>query len=1208
MPMLERTAATLEPCSLHKVLPSVPRSARSRRQLHTTFWNHGAATVELFDACQALLGGEMDEAPPNTAAVTTARPDSMTASAFLLDFLYPRGTLSLLRKLSYNPIDRYEKPSFRLNSPLARFQVANVSSTAYLGASSQGKADVDLASPRREVGKEDADRTGAETGSGTRTAGDAAAKDAPMSFEDVFAAKLGLGSLDEIPSKGKRKKDKKAAETPLDDDSKAFEDAFAAKFSANRPEYHPPPAEEEVVEAVEDEKIANFPPVKVFRSYDEIFSAKANELKEEDYSDPEKLHKALSMGSSAFPDHVWHLYENLNPDLRDQYTMDVLRYLSVAPWMPEPRAFCDMVSQLDPFQWSQGIVKAGMKAALSLDDPPLAISFFHRALDLRSWPQGFDMLLSHCLTNLRWDDLLGLWDSSRERLLSEDVPKLELFSTIKIRDLSSRLSDFWEYIREISHGSNYPLLKHSFQSLLRYILTNSMEQLAIEDAALIVRYLADPVPYEELIKLCVRRNDARVAAELYRAYRKLPDVKIRIPVLRAMIDVYYPNNDYGMEMVLKDWYSRYENLDYIGFRKFICFYAGQGDVASVVRLWKEYRRLYKSKASSDQRAVRALIDVYAVRGDVPKARAVFDEITRGHGRDPTTMQFNMLLSAHEKAWDLDGAIDTFNELCENNTPNNYSFGYLMNLTGSRGNVGLTLGLYRMARGMGIKPDVGMVNAMVEAYCQSDRIESAENLCGIATKRRVLPEEITFSGRLTSPYTIMWNTVLRHYAVRHDLTNVNRVLEHMSELKISYDGKTYEYLLLALVLCKQANHALKLVEVSEEKGIFIPSAEHYLLLMSSYIATREPGAVMKISRLMTAKNYPDSAEKMTNLMKAFGQWAQLPRGLRLGTPAHVYLEAALRAFQKSLGREDRTVKDDIRSVAEQYSRMIDILTQMREFATIPEILALYQSQFPDHSSPKEMPLKILNSLMRADFYEKKYDRVLEAWNTAFDKILALSEHPPVASLPPSEQDNHTVAPAHRFLLNESLATVFKIYSATADVDSLVATVTRVRDAGFALSGRNWNLYIQMLARFGRWESAFTLCEEILMPQWPGWAKRRGKLRQNIRLPLDLRRIGQSYRFARPNTHTLLTLIRQYMELERMAPWSSAEAALVDQVNAECPRFVRAAKTMMPTGSDLELEILGRDIATGGDDELLKYIMRDEDFVGGGEEAGLGYSRN
>jgi pentatricopeptide repeat-containing protein PET309 len=1217
MPMLERTAATLEPCSLHKVLPSVPRSARSRRQLHTAFWNHGAASVELFDACQALLGVDMDEVPPaNTAAVAPAVPtkgaELMTASAFLLDFLYPRGTLSLLRKLNCNPLERYEGPSFRLGSSIARFQGAGMSSTVHRGAAAQAKpaVDVDMALAQdMDTGEAQSNNTAATDARqpGRESAG-AGLDSAPKSFEDLFAAKIGVDPLDDPQTKGKRKKGKRSSiGVTADDAPDSFEAAFTAKARPIPTKDNRPVSDN----VLEDVWAIATPAKKVYRSLTEIFESR--HLREEEFADPDKLKKALSVGSSTFPDHVWRLYEQLDPALRDQHTIAVLKYLAVAPSIPEPRAFCDMVSTLDPFLWTQELVKAAIETSLStLDDLPAATEFFNRALEVRGWPQGFDLLLAHDLTKAHWNELLMLWDTSRERLLSDDVPNVGLYSTIKIYKLSAVLSDFWEHVRTTSHKDTYKLSRDRYDSLLRYILTESLEFLAMDDAAFIVKHLADPGPYEELIKLCVRRKEHKLATELYKSYRKLPKVKIRIPVLREMLDVFYPNSGYGMEMILKDWYSRYDKLDYIAYRKFICFYAGQGDIASVVRLWKEYKRLYKSKAVADRRAVRALIDVYAVRGDVANARAIFDEVTVGQGRRPDTMQYNMLLAAHDKAGDLDGALETFKELCDNATPNNYSFGYLMNITGSRGNLSLTLGLYRMARAQGIAADVAMVDAMVEAYCQSDRMESAENLCGIVTKRRLLPEEITYSGRVTTPYTIIWNTVLRHYAVRHDLTNVNRVLEHMSELKIQYDGKTYEYLLLALVLCKQANHALKLVELAEEKGIFTPTAEHYLLLMSSYLATREPAAVMKINRLMTDKEYPESTEKMTKLMQAFGQWTQLPRGARLGTSAHVYLEAALHTFRTSLGRGNRTARDDIRSIADQYSKMIDILTQMREFANIPEIMALYGSQFPEHSAPRHMPLKLLTSLMRADFYENKFDAVMEAWEAAFNKVSALKQHAPLPDIPEAEQENDKVAPAHRFLLNEPLSVVFKVHAATGDIESLVAIVTRVLDAGFALSGQNWNHYVQLLARFGRWQEAFTLCERVLMPQWPGWAQRRRRLRQKVRLPLDLRRLGGSYRHARPNTHTLLLLTKKFMELEQIAPWSSEPAALVDRINAECPRFVRAAKTMVPTGSDLENEILGRlDGREGkedgdGDEEVLKYIMPDEDFGSEGEAAAE-YSR-
>jgi pentatricopeptide repeat-containing protein PET309 len=1015
-----------------------------------------------------------------------------------------------LRKLNCSPLDRYEKPTFRLGNPLVRFQVATMANTARLRSSPRKKVDTDLALPPRD------------------------------------AHSAGIDVAEE------------QSEATQIDDAKSGMEVGDAQFT-----------------------------------------------------DPEKLKKALSMGSSSFPDHVWHLYQHLHPDVKDQYTMDVLRYLAVASWIPKPREFYDMVSSLDPFFWSPELADAGIRAALSLDDLEAALNMFNRALDIRAWSQGMDQILAYCLRQSRWEELHNLWGTCRERLGSGDLPNVDYRLTVEIPDLSTKLSAFWGYLRSQDADKRklpWPAMRDIFNSVLKSIAAKSMEHLSKGDATFILEHLDEPVLYEEFIKLCVRREDYRLASDLYQRYRKLPDVRIRIPVLQHMLDVYYPNNDHGMEMVLKDWLGRYDKLNYIASRKFIRFYAIRGDVDAVFRLWEDHKSTAgHRKAYADKWLTKALLDVYAVRGEVKKARRVFHQLTWDRGQRPTTLQYNMLLSAHAEAWDLHGALRTFSELCKNAEPNNYSYGYLMGITGSRGNLQLTLGLYKMARDEGILPDVAMVNAMVDAYCVNDQMSAAETLCSITTTRRVLPEEVFFRGMKTTPYTILWNTVLRHYAERHDLTNVNRILQDMSNLKIPYDGKTYEYLLLALIRVNQSAHALQLIEISEQKDIFMPTVEHYLLLMSGYLATREPTAVMKISRMMAERNFPDSAEKMTKLMEAFGLWSTLPTGQRLGTPAHYFLEAALTAFRKSLGREERTARDDLRAVAEQYSKMIGILTQARDFATIPEIVALYESQFPENSTPETMPIKLLNTLMRADFHERKFDRVMATWNTVYNKVIALSGHPASESVLDEHKETLRVAPAHRHLLNPSLATVFKVYEATGDGQGLVALVGDVLDAGFELGQQNWNRYIQLLAHFGQWKDAFLLCEENLMPQWQGWARVR-KVRRQPKLPLDTRRMGRYDRYTRPNTHTLLILMKQLMELEQRAPWSSAEGKLLEEVNEKCPRLIRAAKTMIPTGSELERDIFEKDVAIEGDEDILRYIMKDEDFLQPDEVPELAYAKD
>ncbi|KJZ79201.1 hypothetical protein HIM_01352 [Hirsutella minnesotensis 3608] len=94
--MLERTAAGLESCSLQCLFPHTGRSIKSRRRLHTGFWQHGAAAIE-------LAGVWTLPSPPPRPSVVDPSPGpaqpSLLATTFPLEFLYPNGTRALLSRL-----------------------------------------------------------------------------------------------------------------------------------------------------------------------------------------------------------------------------------------------------------------------------------------------------------------------------------------------------------------------------------------------------------------------------------------------------------------------------------------------------------------------------------------------------------------------------------------------------------------------------------------------------------------------------------------------------------------------------------------------------------------------------------------------------------------------------------------------------------------------------------------------------------------------------------------------------------------------------------------------------------------------------------------------------------------------------------------------------------------------------------------------------
>lgn len=95
--MLERTAAaSLESCNIQRIIPKPSRSTKRCRQLHTGFWQHGASAIELSSIWPAIgRAAEQEQAENANRPLQTG----LVASVFLLDFLYPSATYSLLRRL-----------------------------------------------------------------------------------------------------------------------------------------------------------------------------------------------------------------------------------------------------------------------------------------------------------------------------------------------------------------------------------------------------------------------------------------------------------------------------------------------------------------------------------------------------------------------------------------------------------------------------------------------------------------------------------------------------------------------------------------------------------------------------------------------------------------------------------------------------------------------------------------------------------------------------------------------------------------------------------------------------------------------------------------------------------------------------------------------------------------------------------------------------
>lgn len=856
-------------------------------------------------------------------------------------------------------------------------------------------------------------------------------------------------------------------------------------------------------------------------------------------------------------------------------------------------------------------------------------------LDYVTKHRSMTFLTMSCFKDKHLSTLYDVWrrfpDAHREEVKAIDWVEVE--KVISFDELGEGLSHLIPQIQERAHngsGEESDLSQNLLDKLVYPVIRRYVAVLDQKHYLKFLESLKDPFLYEDFLGIMTRKRQRTNADNLYKAYRKLPGVKIRGHIMFKMVMyIYLPINAAGIELLMEDMYARWGRLPIFAYRRFMEAYARLGDVKTVERLWEEYTREYaeerKRKPHHDRPLSNSpdfvpLLHVYAIRGQLGEVRRLFSSFQTIYGPALNILCWNILLNAHAKAREYDAAVRVFGVLRQAVTPDKYSYGTMMGMSGSRGDLEFTLDLYRMAKNEGIEPNVAMVDCVVEAYCQNDKFDNAENICTMTTNsQRFTPEETT----------TLWNSLLNHHAQHRDLTAINRILGIMTAENIPYNSDTYSCLLRGLVLCRQPHHALYLIQEAVKNHSFKPTMEHYALLMGSFIRSGQPGEALRTSTILRSLGLPQTGDVLLRVLQALGGWASRPpHGVFDPDKQKSYLVSALRQFRASIEWSNRPRKirlkrrnveepwiepsasphSTVSTVTDQARTMIFIFTQMREIATVPEILELWRSSSPETSNMQQLPLKLMDALMLAAFHDGKYDEAEKIWNMAYDRTKQLSQ----VSAPGTTRDESL--PSMRYILNNGLRTMLRIYAIKEDPEGLRAVVSSVLQAGFHLDSKNWNYYVQILASMKKWREAFVVCEEQLMPSWYGWQSSRAQMSGGrTQLPLEIRQRGMDPHRRRPISYTLLVLSKSFMDLEQMAAWSTEAERLLNYIMEKCPSCVAAIKTQLRTNSALEERIfMGGDRAQLEDDayrernQELEQKYWDEDaadnstFEGGDEE--------
>jgi pentatricopeptide repeat-containing protein PET309 len=1064
--MLERTAGCLETGSLRRLVPGSQKPLKSRRMLHSAFWNHGATELEYSPLWAALIRG-LGTAVNEHEEMHSKSVSNAYAGGFL-DFLYPSGAVRFIRQYSL------------------------------------WKPDT----------------------------------------QDAQRARAGFGRL------GQR------------------------LYTSVAVEASPRPVE----------KVIDLPEVEI-KEDNHTFPAKCEPSP--DSRCPKSKHSNSflkyfkGLQSTQDYDKVWRQFTMVDMKDRRLFISPLLAYLSTSnrPLDAERAA-----SVFEEIRTTAGHDEYGSLIKLYLNRGMFqsAMEFYHEGLTKFDVPVGSDMLLAHALEKCHWQRACDIWITFKR--FRQERPSLSYniwLPSDELPSLPDRAIQLAEFVKdELDKASG---MRHSLDSTIFASFLTARALLAMSGAKTLEPFKFNALlkvlhqwdadtseRYEQIIERLLESGHTKFAIQCYRKYRQHNTKKISRPILDKVLNVACKHYSIlGMQQVLDDWVRFYSRPSGHAYRLCMSAFATQGDVDTVTTLFDQY---VKSRGGNEtiENAddIAPLLDVHARRGELSDVVKIFDGIEEKYGVQPSIKCWNILINAHGKVLDIDGAFTQFQRLLNSSLqPDSYTYGTLMGICTTRGDLDQAMELYQLAEGQGVAKSAAMIDCLVLGHIQDDRLEQAEKICNDA-----------LAMDFKAPLSRMWNYLLTAYAMRRDLGNTNRILRRMYDAGVDYDGATYSALMQVLAMVKQPDRANDILNnVMREAGVKVTSF-HYAVVMGGYIANGELHKVFRVHNQMLRRNMQQTIS--TRLMTLKASVLEDQRTSESGSQEEQWRKAKQYFYDAYIAPDAQEMVDNMRKgsgyepldIAYQssyFGYLIFVLGQRNSLYRATELYERYIDSIPEHRRG-ELPLKILSALMVVSLRNKDYESVQQLWELAFKKAKKQGQPFQV----PQPPEGRKILPLHKQVLTIPLSIQMRSLARQQKIDQLYRTKDEVENAGFVLDNKNWNIYIQCLARSNRYKQAFDLCELRLMNGWTGWARIRWKEPERNRLPHAIRHMRKNKKpiVLRPFYGTFLQLGKAYMDLQDEVAESQSARDIQDYLERRCSRTLHALRTMERVDDDLEREIL------------------------------------
>ncbi|KIW62408.1 hypothetical protein PV04_10586 [Phialophora macrospora] len=575
--------------------------------------------------------------------------------------------------------------------------------------------------------------------------------------------------------------------------------------------------------------------------------------------------------------------------------------------------------------------------------------------------------------------------------------------------------------------------------------------------------------------------------------------------------------------------------DKMSYQKVLSALAAQGDIDGVQEV---FLRLSQAHGRPTEPAFYTpLLYVYARLGDVSATEREFQTM-KDYGVIPMVYAWNILIYAHARSPHPEQALRVLSTMqAEGVTPDAYTFTTLIGVFARNGDTHAVLDMLEKAQQHQVKGSYALVTGLVQSYCLNDQADAAERLAAAAT-----------TAALRGNPTTMWNYLLRHYAFLADSKSMLRVQQRMAALGVDADAMTHAAFMTALVLLGKTRDAVQILRTLNMSQTLAATPFHYAIILHGFAQEGDRDMANVIYQELLEK-FPRLGASPRLAMFHLQAGRNLVENERPKFAAQ-YLEGILHGLttedrasrQPQPGLRRRRSIEAVPSLYIEY--FVDLLMSKgqvkRAELLVQRFETLHRSSFLQLSSSAPMPIPLLCAQLSVQAGKQAWDDVEAIWRHTLERGIQLGKRSGTREEKPSPEINEddkthvqeapgslpmqpvglpeaglassekftfgsmipdsasntfpldkpglTILYSQRHLLEVPLSRYLNTLAVRQLQNSAIALVAKMEKVGFALTSKNWNMYIQTLTRSDdpeHWLLAYKLFERKMIAHTPPW---------------------------------------------------------------------------------------------------------------------------